>query len=428
MIRLVIIILCLALLMALLTGIDLTEKDHLMPESMMALGFTLIVAYLIGKLFMRFQMPKITGYIIAGIIAGPYLINLISKPVVQNLQLIDSIALSLIALTAGGEFRYKEIRPQMKTIGSAIFLKIILIFIGFISFFLIFGHKINFLGDASPAIILGTGLLIGAISVATSPATVIAVISETRAKGKYTDFVLGATVFKDIIVILLFSIILSISKPLVTNDASIHLDYVVSVILELLISIGVGVAAGALLLLYLKYVDKERTLFLLGFVLLGIETAKFLHMELVLVFMIAGFFVQNFSNAGGKLIEAIEGSSLPIYVIFFAIAGATLNLTLFLENWFIALFIVGIRLLMTFSGTYLGGKFTGASANINRYGWMGFVGQAGLSLGLSVMLMKTIPGPIGKNIATLIIASIAINQIIGPIMFRFSLMRAGDAK
>jgi len=144
--------------------------------------------------------------------------------------------------------------------------------------------------------------------------------------------------------------------------------------------------------------------------------------------MVAGFFVQNFSDSGAKLIDAIEESSLPIFVIFFAIAGASLNFPLFLENWLLALILVGLRMLTTFQGTYLGGKLTGAPEIVNRYGWMGFIGQAGLSLGLSVLVTRNIPGAIGVNIRTLIISTIAINQIIGPILFRYSLSKAGEIR
>jgi Kef-type K+ transport system membrane component KefB len=413
--------------MSFFTRIDFLGKEHLMPESMMALGFTIIAAYLTGKLFTRFRLPKITGYILAGIVTGPYLIDLLSVPVVENLQLIDNIALSLIALTAGGEFRYKEIRPQMKSIVSAIAWKIVFVLTGFILLFLLFGKYISFLENVSIEILMAVGLLMGAISVATSPATVIAIITEMRAHGRFTDFVLSVTVFKDIIVVLLFSIALSISQPLIQGQSGLNLGYVFSIMLELSISLIIGIAAGALIVLYLKFVDIERPFFLLGFILLGIELSFLLHIKIVLVFMIAGFFVQNFSDSGNKLIEGIEKSSLPIYVIFFSIAGATLNLPIFYNNWFIALVIVGVRILTTYQGTYLGAKLTRAPANIQHYSWMGFIGQAGLSLGLAALVSQYIPGQIGINIKTLIISAIAINQILGPILFRFALLKVGES-
>jgi Kef-type K+ transport system membrane component KefB len=407
--------------------LDFLGEEHLMPESMMALGFTIIAAYLVGKLFTRFRLPKITGYILAGIVTGPYLINLLSVPVVENLQLIDNIALSLIALTAGGEFRYREIRPQMKSIVSAIAWKIVFVLTGFILLFVLFGNYISFLENVSIEILIAVGLLMGSIAVATSPATVIAIITEMKAHGRFTDFVLVVTVFKDIIVVLLFSFALSISQPLIQGHTGLHLGYVLSIVLELSISLIIGIAAGALIVLYLKFVDIERPFFLLGFILLGIELSLLLHIKIILVFMIAGFFVQNFSDSGNKLIEGIEKSSLPIYVIFFSIAGATLNLPIFYNNWFFALVLVGVRILTTYQGTFLGTKLSRAPVDIQNYSWMGFIGQAGLSLGLAALVSQYIPGQIGMSIKTLIISAIAINQILGPILFRFVLLKVGEA-
>ena len=418
----------LGILMTFLGRMNFEDPSQLMAESMIALGFILIIAYLTGKILSRWQLPLITGYILAGICAGPYLINLLSHSVVQNLQLIDNIALSLIALTAGGEFRYKKIKKQFRTIGSVIFWKIIFVVVGFILFMFIYRKNVPFLSGTDLSTVLGVGIILSALSIATSPATTIAVITETKAKGPFTDFILGVTVFKDIIVVLVFSLALSIAQPLIVAEASFNLAYVFDILKELILSIFMGIVSGSFILLYLKYIHTHTVLFLLGFIILGIEISTMLHLEVILLFMVAGFFVQNFSDKGTKLIEAIEEGSLPIYVIFFAIAGASLNFPIFLANWSLALLIVGMRMLTTFIGTYVGGKLTKATRNISHYGWMGFIGQAGLSLGLSVIVKQNLPGKIGTSIATLIVAAIVINQIIGPVIFRYSLVKVGEAK
>lgn len=414
-------------LMALLVHIRLQGGSPDMAESMMALGFTLIAAYLIGLITARFNLPKITGYIVAGVVMGPFALNLISQRSVENLQLIDSIALGLIALTAGGEFRYKSIRHQFNTISSVILFQIIIVFAGFMAFFFFYRSSIPLLAGQAAPLAVGVGIIFGSLAIAKSPATTIAIITETGAKGKFTDFVLGVTVFKDIIVVLVFSLALSFAKPLIIPEATLHLSYVLEVLLEILLSIVVGVAAGGLILLYLKYVNSQTVLFLLGFILFGIEVSHMLHVESVLVFMVAGFFVQNFSNAGSRLIEAIERGSLPVYVTFFAIAGASLNLPVFLDNWLLAIIIVLLRMATTFAGTFAGGKLTRSTREVQQLGWMGFIGQAGLTLGLVGLVNQAIPGTIGLSIKTLVVASVTLNQIIGPILFRYSLIKAGEA-
>lgn len=424
--RLLLITVFLAAIMAFFSHIKFSGTDQLMAESMMALGFTLIFAYLVGIIVTRIQLPKITGYILAGILVGPHFMNLISKPVVHNLQLIDNIALSLIALTAGGEFKYRQMKGQLKTINIVIILQIVIVIIGFMAFTILYKNQISFIKDSPFSAALGVGLILGAIAIAKSPATTIAIITEMRARGRFTDFVLGVTVFKDIVVVLVFSVALSVARPLLIPTSHLEIYYILEVVKEILFSIIAGLSAGAVILLYIRQIKKQISLFLLGFMILGIEMSHMFHLEFILIFMVAGFFVQNFSREGDKLIHGLEESSLPIFVTFFAIAGASLNFPVFLNNWSLALLVVILRMLTTWGGTYAGGKLTGASNQVTNYGWMGFVGQAGLSLGLSILVKQNIPGEIGLSIATIIVASITINQIIGPVLFKYSLVKVGE--
>ncbi|UCF65047.1 MAG: cation:proton antiporter [bacterium] len=426
--RIVVSAILVLLLMLFLTRIDFGGDGHVMAESMMALGFTLVVAYLAGKMIERFKLPKITGYLIAGILIGPYFLNLLSVEVVKNLQLIDNIALSLIALTAGGEFRFSAIKKQLRLINSAIFWQIIIVILLFTAFVLAYFKKISFLQNESFLVILGAGMLFGALSIAKSPATTIAVIAETRAKGPFTDFVLGVTVFKDVVVVIIFSIIIAFAKPMIMREEQIQLIYVLNVFIEIILSMIFGIAAGGIILLYLKYIKEQKVLFLLGFIIFCIEISHIFQLEVILIFMVAGIFVQNFSRAGQPLIEAIEEVSLPIFVTFFAIAGASLKLPVFLENWKLALYLVTLRLIGTYLGTNIAGRVNRSGDQIKKYGWMGFVGQAGLTLGLATLTLKQIPGPIGIGISTLIISSITLNQIIGPVLFKFSLHKSGEVR
>jgi Kef-type K+ transport system membrane component KefB len=340
--------------------------------------------------------------------------------------LIDNIALSLIALTAGGEFRYKVIKKQFNVINSAIFWQILIVMLLFFLFTIGYYPKISFLQNQTIMIVIGASLLFGALSIAKSPATTIAVIAETRAKGTFTDFVLGVTVFKDVVVVLIFSLAISIAKPLILGESQLQISYMISVFIEIFMSIIAGIIAGSIILAYLKYVREQKVLFLLGFIIFFIELSKMLHLELILLFMVAGFFVQNFSRSGPPLIEAIEEVSLPIFVTFFAIAGASLKFPVFLANWKLAIYIVTLRLLGTYLGTNIAGKLTKSGKLIQNYGWMGFVGQAGLTLGLATITLQKIPGPIGVGISTLIISSITMNQIIGPVLFKFALQKSGE--
>jgi len=417
-----------ALILLTLSILFIVPRNSVPEEAgaILLLGFTLMVAYLFGKLLSRYHLPKITGYLLLGILIGPDVANILSQNTLKELQLIDNIALSLIALTAGGEFQIRKVKHQLSLILNVTSWQIIIVLLGITAVVVLFKPYIPFLNDQPLTVVLGTGLLFGVLCIAKSPATTIAIITETRSKGSFTDFILGITILKDIIIVLLFALVLSFAKPLILKENSIQFSFVLKVIQEIGFSLIAGVLVGLLIFFYIRFIKVQVSSFLLGLFLLVIELSQMLHMELILIFMMAGFIVQNFSSEGDKLIKAMEESSLPIYVIFFALAGASLKIGVFLQNWAFTLILVFFRILTTHLGTYTGAVLSKGPTVIRRYGWMGFVGQAGLTLGLSVIIERDIPGNIGTSIRTIIIAAIAINQILGPILFRFALAKSGE--
>ncbi len=397
-------------------------------EAILALGFILVAAYLFGKIIFNFRLPKITGYLLAGILFGPYFLNYVSQTIVIELRLIDNIALSLIALTAGGEFRIATIKTQWQLLARIISWQILIVFAGVTLGCMLLKPFIPLIAPQPFTIALGASLILGALAIAKSPATTIAIITETRARGPYTDVILGVTVAKDIIVVLVFAFILAFAKPLIVPGEDLHFQYLVKVLGEILQSLGTGLISGYLIYAYIRYVKAHLFLFLLGYILLIIELSAIIHIEIILVFMMAGFIVQNFSKQGDNLIHAIENNSLPIYVMFFAIAGASLNFQIFLDNWMFTLILVGLRMGTTQIGTWMGAQLSSANILIRKYGWLGFIGQAGVTLGLAIIVDRTIPGAIGENIKSIIIATIAINQILGPVLFRYGLGKTGEIR
>ncbi|NOX37633.1 MAG: hypothetical protein GXO78_08860 [Calditrichaeota bacterium] len=403
-----------------------TEQAIPEAESILLLGATLMVAYLFGRFINRYRLPKITGYLLTGIIIGPDVLNILSQRNVTDLQLIDNVALSLIALTAGGEFKISKVKEQLKLIVSVTMWQIIIVLIGITIIVMSFSPLIPFLKGQAFTTILGVGLIFGVLAVAKSPATTIAIITETKSSGPFTNFILGITILKDIIIVLLFAFVLALTQPLVSESATFQLHYVQQVFLEILMSLGTGMLVGLLIYVYLRYIEMDFFLFLFSLILLVIEISQMLHLELILIFMMAGFVVQNFTRFGDDLLHTIEKSSLPVYVTFFAIAGASLKISIFLQNWLFTLILVSARMFTTHLGTWVGSHLANGTQHVKRYGWMGFIGQAGLTLGLSVILEKELPPPLGSNIKTIIVAAIAINQIVGPVLFRYSLWKSGE--
>ncbi len=391
-----------------------------------ALGFILVFAYLLGSHLKRISLPLITGFILAGILCGPYVLNFISQSDVQDLDLLDGLALSLIALTAGGEMNIQRLKRRFKTISSIVFFQTIIILSGFVLLGFIGRSSISFLQEGTLFQVFAFSLLLGTLSTPTSPATTIAIITETKSSGKFTDLVLGSAVVKDFFVVVIFAFSLSISKSVSMPSHEFDLGFLLQILQEVGGSVLIGLFIGAGIILYLRYIKRDVTIFILGVAFFSYQISHNYGYHPLLICLVAGFLAENFSAQGRLLISAIEKSSTPIYVVFFALSGASLNLGALRQTWLLALICVVWRGVLKFSGTFLGSRLTNEEAGVQKWAWAGFISQAGVALGMAIVVEHTFPEWGGEFMA-LVLAVIAINQIIGPIFLQRLLFKVEEA-
>jgi Kef-type K+ transport system membrane component KefB len=408
-------------------------------RSTMTFGFLLLAAYLIGDVLSRLKLPKITGYILAGILFGPHLLDLVSEGTVRDLKLIDDLALTFIAFAAGGELRLEGLRERRKAIALTVLFLAVIVFLGVGSFVLAARSLLPFLDGKPAGHVLAVGLLMGTLAVARSPSSAIAIISECKARGPFTEMVLGVTVVMDVLVIIVFAAMASLSQVLVAPGGQMDFQLLVVMGLQLGGSILAGVILALVILLYMRYVRAELLVFILALAfMVTLFSRQFgsllehyysvsLHLEPMLICVTAGFLVRNFSRDGGLFMESIDRSSLPIYVIFFSLTGAALNVSALSQTWLIALLLVAIRSLLIWMGAYLGGSLGGDPPSFRRMSGFSFITQAGVSLGLAGIVIRSFP-EWGAPLATTIVAIVALNQLIGPIAFKFALGAVGEAR
>lgn len=393
----------------------------------MMLGFILLIAYLAGLLVSNYGLPKITGYLLIGIIFGPSILGYATENMVSHLRLVNGMAVALIALTAGGEIKLMRIKQIKKPLFYISAISMILIFAGIFGSTILLRNNLSFLGIGdSFSKALAVALLVGTIFMASSPTVAIAVINDTGAKGRVSDLVLGTTVIKDMIVVIIFAVTLSFA--VVLQDPGMQFDFyaLFETIGMVLLSLGLGLFLGWLLGLYVKNIGSEMVLVVLGFCLLVAELGLSYHLEPLSICLAAGFFIENFSDhTGDELITAIKKLSLPVYVIFFSVVGLGLKLNMLTAMWSVALLFVVIRLILTYAGTLAGAWLGKASPKMAKYGWMGFISQAGVSLGLAVTISRTFPGW-GPKLEMLIVAVVTLHEIAGPILLKFALDRSGE--
>jgi len=380
------------------------------------LGIALMIAFVLGEMLAAYGLPRISSYLILGIIVGPYALEFFSESAVKSLQIVDSIALSSIAFVAGGDINFRK--------GGIPFSKVLLFvgvqfFAGLVLAYLIIrglGLFLEFEYFAIPAFIVFLALILNAVS----PATTVAIIKESKAKGKLTKYTLSAAVVKDFIIIVFFSMLLSFfAKD--TNTTS-----VAKVIIEELMSGAAGVVTGIVVYLYIKYVKINVGVLLFLVIILATWVCKELHLNNLMLFIVAGVYLNNFTTFGRQVVDSIDSNFGIILLVFFFSAGMVIDLNALYDMMMIAVLIVLIRVIILYFSSYLAANTIREDGKIRHWSFMGFVGQAGVSIGFAKIIASIFP--FGEVFQTLVLAVVGINQVIGPVMFRFALKKCKEIK
>jgi Kef-type K+ transport system membrane component KefB len=390
-----------------------------------AIGFLLLAGTLTSELAAPLGLPHLTGYLIAGIAAGPHLLRLVDEPTVKNLSPVNTLALSLIALAGGAELDFAAIRKGAKSLAWATLLQCVFVLVAATGAFLAARPLIPFTRSLSTGALAGVALLWGAFAVTRSPSATLGILSQTRASGPLATFTLAFVMTSDVVVVVLLATVVGSVRPLIDPGASFALDSFVALGHELFGSIALGTTLGLVIAAYLRLVNRQMlvVLLVLGF---GVSTLlEYLQFDALLTFMVAGFIVRNMSSQGPRLAQGIEQTGSVVYVVFFATAGADLNVPLLRGLWPVALVLAGSRALITWVAARVAGRLAGDSPMLRRWGWSGLVSQAGLALGLSVIVAREFPS-IGTPFRALAIATVAVNEMVGPVLFKLALDRTGE--
>jgi Kef-type K+ transport system membrane component KefB len=388
-------------------------------------GFLLLAGTLMSELIAPLGLPHLTGYLVAGILAGPHVLVLVDEQTVKNLSPVNMLALSLIALAGGAELDLASIRQGARTLGYATIVQTPLVFFGMFGVFVASRPLIAFARALSPGALAGAALLWGSLAVTRSPSATLGILSQTRAHGRLMTSTLAFVMTSDVIVVILLAAVLGSVRPLIDPTMSVSLSSFANLGHELLGSIALGTTLGLVLVAYLQLVNRQMlvVLLVLGF---GVTTVlEYLQFDSLLTFMVAGFIVRNMSNQGAKFVQYIEQTGAVVYVVFFAIAGAELDLPLLRTLWPVALIFAGARAAITWVAGAISSGLARDPPVLRRWGWSGLVSQAGLALGLSGLVAREFP-TIGPPFRSLAIATIAVNEMVGPVLFKLALDRTGE--
>lgn len=398
-----------------------------------------VAANQIAGLFQRIHLPLITGLLIMGILVGPFVLKLIPAEADSKLFFVNDIALAFIAFAAGAELYVKQLRSRFKSITLMSVGQLITTFLCGAVVVYMLADYIPFMRQASEGVKMSASMLAGAIFVARSPASAIAVVSELRAKGPFTSTALGVTVVADVIVIILFAACLSSSEALV-HDMDLDLTFILLLAIELSLAFCIGYVLGRVFMLMLSisiqpglktimillagYGVYSLSHFIRGWSMDALETE--IHIEPLLICITGSFVVTNYSKFRAEFLKLLQEISPAVYVVFFTLTGASMSLDVLVGVWNVALILVGARLLAMVAGGIAGGIVAHDPWHFNRIGWMPYVTQAGVSLGLATIVANEFPSW-GPEFATIIIAVIVVNQLIGPPLFKWAIYHVGES-
>lgn len=401
-----------------------------MVSSTMLLGFLLLAAFVAGELAREVGLPRITGYLVIGILFGPHVLGLLPRETVQGFRLINGVALCVIALQAGGELRLGPVGERLANILTTTALQIGLILVGVAAAVVLASGFFPMLDGQGNRVVFAVALIFGLVAVANSPATIIAVMTELRARGPLADTALGVSVLKDVLILLLIAVVIPAAVVLVEPAGGFDFHQVGELTFRIVLALAFGAIVGWLIGLYLEKVAAQPILFVLAVAFGIVELTDVLGLEsefYILLSMAAGFVVQNLSIQGPRFVRALEVNSLPLYALFFSVAGADLDLGVIPGVWKAGVVIIVARATLMYLSTYLAAVSTRELPVIRRHAWTGFIAQAGVTLGLATIVRERFADWGGAEVAAIIIAMIAVNQLVGPPLFRFSLLRAGES-
>ena len=392
----------------------------------LGLGFVLITSLFAGALCAQVGLPKLTGYLATGIAAGPAALGFLDAHMLDGLKLVDGVAIGLIALTGGSEMSFRAMRPLLRSVATISGIAVLGTTVALA--LTVYGIRdlLPFLeGLATPAQLAVAGTL-AIVVVAQSPAVVIAIRAETGADGPVARTVLGVVVLADLLVIALFAVVSSVATSLIAGTGSAG-AVALQVSWELFGSVGVGALIGALLALYMRLVGKAGLdLFVLTVCLVSAEVGRRVHLDPLIAMLSAGMFVENAMQRGALLRSSFEAASLPVYILFFTVAGASIHLDALPQVALPVAVLVAVRSGGLVAGTRAAARLAGAPPAVARWAGVGLLPQAGLAIALSQLFVRTFPS-FGAAAGALTLSIVAVNELVAPALLRFAFVQAGEA-
>ena len=406
-------------------------------QALLSISISLLAGLMLSRAAKLLKLPAVTAYLVAGILVGPYVLGALGVPGLGFISIADvgtysilcDVALGFIAFSIGNEFRLE----QLKTIGRQ--ATIVGIFQAVITTIVVDAALILLHLAMPDKLPLSAAIVLGAIASATAPAATLMVVKQYKAKGPLTDILLPVVALDDAVGLVLFAISFGIAKALGAGNVDV-ISVLIEPILEVVLSLTLGAAMGLLFTFCERFFHSrsKRMSMSITFVLLTIALSmlKFeifgVHIAFssLLVCMMLGTVFCNICDFSEELMERVDRWTAPLFVLFFVLSGAELELSVFGDFMIVLIGIVYIiaRSAGKYSGAYVSSKFAGCDEKIVKYLGITLLPQAGVALGMALKAHEL--GEVGVIVSNITLFAVLIYEIFGPVLTKNALLRAGD--
>ncbi len=406
-------------------------------QILLSLSVAMFVGLMLSRLAKLVKLPAVTAYLVAGILVGPYLLGsfglhglgFTSMEDIHTYGLLSDVALGFIAFSIGNEFRLGQLKQTGKQ------ATVIGIFQAVVTTLLVDAALIGLHFIIPDKLPLPSAIILGAVASATAPAATLMVVRQYKAKGPLTDILLPIVALDDAVGLILFAVSFGVAKALLSGHVDI-LSVIVEPLLEVVLSLALGFVMGMLFSFFEKFFHSrsKRLSMSVTFVFLTVALSMVefqvagIHVAFssLLVCMMLGTVFCNVCDFSEELMDRVDRWTAPLFILFFVISGAELELSVFKDFWIVVvgLVYISVRSFGKYSGARVSAKAVKCSPSIVKYLGVTLLPQAGVALGMAIKAEQL--GPEGAVVANITLFSVLIYELVGPFLTKIALLKAGE--
>lgn len=375
----------------------------------------MIIALLMTRVMKKISLPNVTGYLIAGLIAGPYCLKLYNSENLDALSIITNVALGFIAFSIGGEFKLSS----LKQLGAKIFVITVFEAVGASVLVITTLVLLKF-----P---LTLALVLGAIASATAPAATLMVVRQYKAQGPVTSTLLPVVAIDDAVCLMLFSILSSVAKSLESEGGFNLYQTILKPIIEIVLSLVIGFVLGIILSIGTKFFKSRanRISLVVTAVFLGVGISDKFGLSSLLLCMAIGAALANYSPVSDPVMDGSERWTPPLFMLFFVISGAQFNFSVLKTVGAVGVIYILMRSFGKYFGAMLGCKIAGTEKTVRQYLGITLLPQAGVAIGMAQLSLTVVP-EYGEQIRAVVLCATLVYELVGPLLTKLSLQKAGE--